>query len=539
MKDLIGPAIKIGLFTKPGKIVAVRSESNKITAWHSEEFDPVLYADRQLFASKINEILKNIASPKENLQIWYGIACQGKHVTRFTIPEVPEKQQASTALWYFQQNSNLDMTKMIFDYEVHEKTLEKNKAMQVISGMIMPREKKEELLKLFKHTEFNLFGVTPFWQSWYNIFKSQKLKKNSQTIAFLYTGLHESTLQVFKNGEEILSRHIKMGLSRFYDIYAKYSTGETSSLEFQDILSTIDLNERQALSGGGSLVNDTKMAVNQFWQKLNLTLDILAKQSGESVQTIYTCGSLAEYDFFLDFVSAQLPSGTELENISIPDSYISKKAGLPDDRDSDILNAITLSLCDNNNSKNFLFPTIEKTTFQSFLTKIKFSKIALFILAACASSYWFIYSSHISTLEANIITSRKNFKNFKEGAISKPLPPLEKVRQQLNLLSHSSKKATLLGLLDKILDIIPDKIKLTKMQIDKEYTKKVVAISISGIVTAKDDREFILNSFTRKLENIKDLDISGQIYQSTKQLEKQRVLSFNFNAELNQEKVKK
>ncbi len=532
MSNLSGPSARIGLFIKPDKITAVRSDAMRITAWHSEEFDSILYSDRQLFASKINEILKQLASPKESLQIWHGVACQAPHTIRYSIPEVPALQQPSTALWHFQQNSHLDMTKMLFDYEIHEKSTEKNKNMQVVSGIILPRQTESDLQQIFKYTDFKLFGLTPFWQSWYNVFKKQNLHNSSKCTAFLYTGLHGSTLQIFKNGEEILSRQIKIGISRFYDIYAKYSSGDTSDNDFHRVMSDLSLADKQVFNQGGSLINEVKPVLNSLWQKLELTLDVLAKQKGESVDAIYICGNLTDYSFFETFLNERLPERTTLKLLKLPNKSISRKANFPESPDNDLLDAASLSLCDNSSTRNFLFPCAQKVSFQNFLLKMKVSRICLIILSICALSYWFIYESHISTLERNFASNTSNVERLGKILEDKKLPSTDELKAKVDKLSSAGKKTAILKALDEIIASIPRQVKITKLELaNEDVEKEEVGALISGIITGEEENhEFLLGSFMRKLNNLKNSAVTPNVSKNSMQLNQQKVLSFNIEA---------
>lgn len=504
MNTLYSPSTKIGLIIKQNKVVAVKSKRNKIVRWHIEEFDAGLYSDDLLFSSKVNLALDQIAKPKENAQLWVGISSQAPHVLRYCIPIGNEQQQPSTALWHFKHNNNMDLTKVLFDYEVHEIVKENGQEMQVVSGMAYPKQDENNLRLMLKQTNFELFGITPLWQAWYHNFRLQKLHESPDCTAFIYTGENGSSIQVFENGKEILSRHIKIGATRFTEILSKYSVDGTSDQPRTIHLETGEEDEDQTPKTDSAMMGDIEQLLSSLRKKLQLTSEVLTKQNRKEIKKVYVCGKLAEKDFFQDFLKDFFSDAVEISNLEIVPKNILSKSQFAETFDEDLKDAGVLSLCDNNITRNFLLPQREKRNLFSFIRRVKIAKALIAILSVTAVYGWFVYHGQITGLKKTIATQQKNYKGFEEAIKREKVPTDAELKQQVNSIKKACAKADLLIKLDELVKNRSDKIKFSEAKFDA--TDTTVKGRLLGFVEGKRDlQDFELGNFKRSLNKIPGL----------------------------------
>lgn len=509
MNTLYSPSTKIGLIIKQNKVVAVKSKRNKIVRWHIEEFDAGLYSDDLLFSSKVNLALNQIAKPKETAQLWIGISSKAPHVLRYCIPIGNEQQQPSTALWHFKHNNNMDLTKVLFDYEVHEIVKENGQEMQVVSGMAYPKQDENNLRLMLKQTNFELFGITPLWQAWYHNFLLQKLHQSPECTAFIYTGENGSSIQVFENGTELLSRHIKIGAARFDDIVSKYSINTSSEKRRTLHLETDDEEElNQETSINDSAMNsDIDQILASLRKKLQLTTEVLAKQNRKEIKKVYVCGKLAEKDFFQSFLTDFFSEGVQISNLDISPKNVLSKSQFSETFDEDLKDAGVLSLCDNNITRNFLLPQREKRNLFSFIRRVKIAKALIAILSVTAIYYWFVYNGQIKALESTIATQQKNYRGFEEAIKREKVPTDAELKQQVESIKKACSKADLLIKLDNLVKNRSDKIKFSEAKFDA--TDSVIKGRLLGFVDGKLDlQDFELGNFNRSLNKIPGITAS-------------------------------
>lgn len=504
MNTLYSPSTKIGLIIKQNKVVAVKSKRNKIVRWHIEEFDAGLYSDDLLFSSKVNLALDQIAKPKENAQLWVGISSQAPHVLRYCIPIGNQQQQPSTALWHFKHNSNMDLTKVLFDYEVHEIVKENGQEMQVVSGMAYPKQEENNLRLMLKQTNFELFGITPLWQAWYHNFRLQKLHESPECTAFIYTGENGSSIQVFENGIEVLSRHIKIGAARFTEVLSKYSVDSFSEKPRTIHLETADDDQEQQPKPNSAMMGDIEQILTSLRKKLQLTTEVLTKQNRKEIKKVYVCGKLAEKDFFQDFLKDFFGEDVFISNLEVSPKNIFTKSQFTDAFDEDLKDAGVLSLCDNNITRNFLLPQREKRNLFTFIRRVKIAKALIALLSLAAAYYWFIYQGHINSLKDTILTQQNNYKGFEDAIKRKKVPTDSELKQQVSSIKKACSKADLLIKLDNLVKNRSDKIKFSEAKFETSDT--AVKGRLLGFVEGNLDLlDFELGNFSRTLNKIPGL----------------------------------
>lgn len=513
MNTIYSPGTKIGLIIKQNKIVAVKSKRNKIVRWHIEEFDAGLYSDDLLFSSKVNLALNQITNSKENAQLWVGVSSQAPHVLRYCIPIGNEQQQPSTALWHFKHNTNMDLTKVLFDYEIHEKIKENGQLVQVVSGMAYPKQDENNLRLMLKQTNFEPFGITPLWQAWYHNFRLQKLHDSSECTAFMYTGENGSALQIFENGTELLSRHIKIGNSKFNEIVSKYTLDKTTETTGKrpNILHFEDGSESEASQDkpaeDSAMQHEIDLILNSLQRKMQLTTEVLTKQHNKQVKTVYVCGKLTKHEFFQEFLKNFFGEEVQIHQLNVAPKNVLTKSQFTETLDEDLKDAGVLALCDSNVTRNFLLPQREKRTLSTFTKRIRFAKALILLLSLGAAYSLFALSGNISNLKNTINIQQRNYQNFKAAIARQKLPTDKELKKQIAAIEKTCKKADLLLKLDTLVKQKSPKINFSEAKFENSET--LISGRLLGFVDGeKDLQEFELGNFIRTINKVPELTAS-------------------------------
>ncbi|MFC1895105.1 pilus assembly protein PilM [Thermodesulfobacteriota bacterium] len=344
------------------------------------EFVPVLKTALEKFCK----------SPKQCL-VWTSLSFIHMDMDHLRIPKGARKQLASTTYWALKKEIPFSDQEMMFDFEVQGEVVENGIQKTSVVAYVVRREEVDELRELFREAGFPLHGITtaPFCNQ--TLFRTSWVPLGpTETVATLFVGNDNSRIDLFCEGNLVLTRGIKTGMSSMVEsLVEEYrEKPDEITLEFvEDETPFLGLDEDRGASltkeqarkilksvmGQPSALNEDDPghelspdvvfdfilpAVERLVRQIERTLEHYTVTLGnERVDRLLISGMVNDYPPLAGYIAEQIglqvdvidpldPSVPFLGDVS-PPSTLAERApyGL----------ALSLALCENSHTPNLLF----------------------------------------------------------------------------------------------------------------------------------------------------------------------------------------
>jgi type IV pilus assembly protein PilM len=380
---MIGQDVSVGLILgyTSAIIVLVRgasSRNHRIVKWGKENYGEGITRKSKEFPSIIKGILDTYLKGFGKVKIWCTI--QSKDVeTRFlTIPVVPEKHLAKAVFWAFKKELELSRQDIIFDYDVIGEREQQDKKEYEVLACCAPETDIEDLRSIFRQTGWHLEGITVTSFAFQNFFRTGFEGDESKNIATLFIGSDWSRIDIFSNGNLILSRDIKTGTSSMNEVLSEkvddpkddgiamdqyledgekayvIDEDETAASRDTNVLEVISCSDQERMT---TVFREVRSVADRLIRQVERTFEHYTMTTkGRRVERIYFTGPMCAFADLRKYSGEQLgipvltvnPFKTErLDDPSIPGP-----AGIGEQ--DDYVPATGLALSDHGHTLNFI-----------------------------------------------------------------------------------------------------------------------------------------------------------------------------------------
>ena len=438
-------------------------------------------------------------------EIWSTISSAKVELRYLRIPKVPRKQIANTVYWTFKRDVSFDEKKDIFDFSLLGEVIEEGVQKTEVMAYTAPREEVTRIRDLFVKSGFPLAGITivPFLLQ--NLLRSQWLGTEVKSACSLYIGTDWSRIDIFSNGNLVLSRGIKAGMQSMIESLRQHIAGEEPTHQrreeeeaFSDEAPAanlaalpeadearriffgflrhprfVEISPARELSDAG-IFKMILPALERLIGQVERTLEHYAlKFENASVERIYLSGPVNTQELIVDHIGGHLGMEIDIfdpmgkasslsENINPPESRYKREAFLP---------SVGLALSDREQTPNFLhtYRDKQRASRNRQINSLLFA-LLLGVMLVCGAVY-FWQSEQIDEKEMKAFALQRELDAF-APRVDRDLIALllEKVKKGQDSMKEVGHRYKPVAVINEISRLTPPHVRLLSLSLDMNPT---------------------------------------------------------------------
>lgn len=320
-------------------IVIARSFSEKdyeIISWEKEGYGDGITRKSPEFPRVLKTILNRHLKNHKTIRIWCMIQSKGVETRFLVLPDMAARNLPQAVFWSFKKEVELESHDMVFDFDVTGERRTGDKLEREVMACSAPAGELQELKALFKRSGWPLTGVTVTSFAFQNLFRTGFAGEGSRNIATLFIGADWSRIDIFSNGNLILSRDIKTGtrsMTEVIDEHVKKQESEGISIDaYLDQDDPLDYQEEGSVEKRADAVAMPVQAnhffdmihdgesrdLDEVFELIHPVVDRLIRQiertfehfsmtcKGQAVERLYFTGPLCGFKPLLAYTGRQL-----------------------------------------------------------------------------------------------------------------------------------------------------------------------------------------------------------------------------------------
>lgn len=175
-------------------------------------FDSDIPRESPQFHQFLRPVLANFCANSKNVEIWCTISSARVETRQLRIPKVSQKQIPNSAYWSYQKLSSFSEKDNLFDFELLGEVEDGNKTKIDLMAYTAPQEEIRDLRDLFNKAGFPLTGISIVPFAFQTLLRSGRIATDEIHVSSLYIGRDWSRIDIFSEGNLMLSRGIKAGV---------------------------------------------------------------------------------------------------------------------------------------------------------------------------------------------------------------------------------------------------------------------------------------------------------------------------------------
>lgn len=475
------------------------------------------------FVNFLRDRLKDFAKGHRKYEVWTNISTAKAEIWNINIPKVSRKQITDAVYWSVKKEKQFDESEFILDFDVLGEVAEKGVPKLAVTVYLAPRKQVDEVVDLFSKAGFKLHGVTIAPTAIQSLFRTKWIEPGAGTYANLYVGSNWSRIDIFNQGNLVLSRGIKAGTNSMveslmdaYNMEQGGSGGMSNETIVQDEpVISMDMDDepivlddipsqtmdgtspghqgmefeqaRQVLMGRllegkvpsgmpggeldeGELVDMILPAAERLVRQIERTFEYHTTTMGnEPVEKIYFSGSICTNKLILQYMYSQL--GIEslvLDPLHPENPNVGRMEGPESAVERMEYNlVVALALSDNSITPNLINTYKAKEKERQALGVDKAIYLVTIFALAVLAGVWMWQRDAIQEARREYKQLKTQLDAYQPRANEKVLLQLaDKVSRMHLSLKKASHRYEGLSLLSELSEITPDHVKLLKVEMD-------------------------------------------------------------------------
>jgi Tfp pilus assembly PilM family ATPase len=374
---------------------------------------PNLSREAPEFAPFLKTALEVVCGSPRRLDIWAMMSTARVDVRHIRIPKVTRKQLDNAVYWTIKKEAPFDEKETIFDYTLQGEVIEQGVPRLSVLVCTAPRQEVETLKNLFGQIGWPLKGISIAPFAIQNLFQTEWMPSPEGTVASLFMGNDFSRIDIFAEGNLVLSRDIRAGLNSLNEALSDGFPEANRGLRGAALTPEQGRKILQSLGPNALplVETDTGYGLEKaaILKKIEPALDRLARQvertfehyrtvmSEKGISGLFASGVLNISRPLADYMGAQLGIAS-----SVLDPFAGEEAhfdpGSPSgdgfSEESAFGPALGLSLSDNDHTPNLIFTCKDKER-ETKLNRINQGILAAIIAALLIGSAVYGYGNHL------------------------------------------------------------------------------------------------------------------------------------------------
>lgn len=475
------------------------------------------------FANFLKSELDKFCGGADGFNLWAMMSSADVEVTHIRIPKVAKKQIENAVRWTAKKNISFSEKEHLFDFEIQGEVIESGVAKLEAMVYASPKKDVQEMRDLFESIGYPLSGLTIAPFAIQNLFKTNWIPAIDKTLSTLYIGRDWSRIDIFSNGNLVMTRSIRAGINSMvqelmegYNESAGITPPQGSPPEQSSIFTDAAENVYMDMEDAGKLLfglspdsPSTKevrarfhLEENSILNKINPALERLVRQiertfqyytltlGNERINSIYVSTSMNVYRPIVDYISDQLgieeyildplqPENPFVEGITSGVSVSDRISFMP---------VLGVALSDSSRTPNLIFSHKDKER-QAKTPKINRAIFSALLIGLIACAGFFLWFDHLADRKKAMITQLEQQLNqgiqVNEKVVSQVA---SKVEQKQNRLREYSKRYMGMAAISELSVLTPSNIRLLHISAEMGMASSPVGenrggVTIEGIVS--------------------------------------------------------
>jgi Tfp pilus assembly PilM family ATPase len=481
------------------KMIKIRRVSNhkyRMLDFVRIPYDPDISRQSTKFPQFLKPILINFCGHSKNIEIWCTIPSARVETRQVRIPKIHSKLIPNAVFWSYQKISPFSEEESLFDFEILGDVGEDDRLKIAVMAYTAPKTEITELKDLFNKVGFPLAGISIVPFAFQSLLRTGRINTDELHLSSLYIGRNWSRIDIFSEGNLVLSRGIKAGVrtmlealrteieenlfelsisrsptkdsARIHTIKKKLRNEleQAQQLFFGEGYDTDDAapEERQRLLRENRLFKMILPALERLVQQLERTLRHFAMQyENAKVGKIYISSGVDPHKRILDYIGNELGIVSEtldpfaetpdfFSMVPNPENISERSAFVP---------AMGMALSRNELTPNFLYTYKDKQKdVSSQRTNRAVFACFLMLMALCVGvSFW--QDRQVEAKEFELMQLRQQLDEFTVRVDKNLIIKLVNESQtRLRAVEETSKKYFPVAVISEIAGLTPDNVRL-------------------------------------------------------------------------------
>jgi len=526
------------------KIHRISDQQFEMLEYARIPFESDVARDDPDFYQFLRPALANFCGSSRNPDIWCTMPSARVETRQLRIPKVNQKQIPNIVYWSFQKISAFNEKENLFDFELLGEVDDGDSTKIEVMAYAALKTEIKELKDLFNKAGFPLTGISIVPFAFQSLLRTGRIDTSEMHVASLYIGRDWSRIDIFSEGNLMLSRGIKAGAQTMIEALrteiegnlfelsiAKSPTKDTARIRqikkklknelvqanqlfFGNIhdISPSALDERQRILKEDKIFRMILPALERLVRQVERTLRHFAlNYENARVGKIYTSSGVNPHHRIIDYIGEELGIPTETLNPFVDSSNFVSLTASPDliSEQSSFVPAMGMALSSNPLTPNFLhtYKDRQKTVRNQWINRCVIIGFVLIMVLCVGVS--FLQKSTLSEKEYQKRQSQRQLENISvrvdQSLVLKLVEDIQSKNQEVQLIGQ---KYFGLAVIGEVADLTPANVRLLSLtaQLSDGPAKKKSAknrdLVISGIV--RGDRmtlESTLAGYLMELKN--------------------------------------
>jgi len=194
------------------KISRISDKKYELLEYERIPFDEDLDRQSPQFPQFLRTVLADFYGNAKNAELWCTIPSARVETRQIRIPKVNQKQIPNSVYWSYKKISSFDETKSIFDFEILGEVEEGDRPKIDVMAYTAPQQEIKELKDTFSKAGYPLRGISIVPFAFQSILRAGRIETDEMNVSSLYIGRDWSRIDIFAEGNLVLSRGIKAGV---------------------------------------------------------------------------------------------------------------------------------------------------------------------------------------------------------------------------------------------------------------------------------------------------------------------------------------
>ena len=506
------------------KIHRVSDQKYEILEYARIPFDPDISRESPQFHQFLRPVLVNFCGDSKNPDIWCTIPSARVETRQLRIPKVSQKQIPNSVYWSFQRLSSFNEDENLFDFEMLGEVDDGDTTKIDVMAYTAPQSEINELKNIFNKAGFPLSGISIVPFAFQNLLRAGRIDTEEMHVSSLYIGRDWSRIDIFSEGNLMLSRGIKAGVKTMIEALrteiegnlfelsiAKSSSKDTARIRAIKKKLKFELDQAHQLFFG--VIHDNSTSVmderqrslkeDKIFKMILPALERLIRQvertlrhfslnyENARVSKLYLSSGVSPHHRIVDYIGEELGIPTETLNpfVDSPNFVLLTPSPEVVSEQSSYVPAMGMALSSNRRTPNFLHTYKDKQKGVR-IQRINRGVIAGFLLVmlVCVGvSFW--QKSTVVEKEYQKKQINQQLENISvrvdQSLVIKLVEEIRSKNQEIQLIG---KKYFGLAVISEITDLTPANVRLLSLSAQlsgdptKKKSKKSRNLVLSGVV---------------------------------------------------------
>ena len=407
------------------KIHRIAENKYEMLDYSRVPFDPDIPRDSEEFHRFLRPVLVDFCGRSKNIDVWCTMSSARVETRPIRIPKVSPKQIPNSVYWSYQKDAPFNEKEKIFDFELLGDIEDGGTTKTDVMAYTAPLQEVKALKELFAKAGFPLAGISIVPYSFQTLLRTRRIDTDEKNVSSLYIGRDWSRIDIFSDGNMMLSRGIKAGIRTMVEALRKGIEGSQLELSLvkspnddtrriRAVKRKLNLDFEKAQQHFFGLIHDSSSMIpgteeiaareDSIFKMILPALERLVRQvertlrhyalnyENARVGKIYISSGVRPHQRILDYIGEELGLPTEAINPFASGSNFLTMVPWPDSvsEQTSFAPAMGMALSNNSITPNFLYTQKDKE--KAVLSqRISRAFIWAFLVLFAASAFTYIW----------------------------------------------------------------------------------------------------------------------------------------------------